>query len=167
MRLQLGIPLFFVCTLLQATVLSRLRVLGGQPDLIVVLVLAWAILDRDREGMIWAFVGGLFIDLLSGAPLGISSLVLVPITYLVGLTETQVYRTNVLLPLFLTLSGGLAYHIVYLALLRLLIGQPVAWSTAIWYVTVPSIIFDMVLIIPFLCVLGRWYDGLHPRRVKI
>ena len=44
MSLQVGIPLFAVAALLQATVLPHLRVFGGQPDLIVILVLAWAIL---------------------------------------------------------------------------------------------------------------------------
>lgn len=167
MSLQLGLPLFFIAALLQATVLSKLRVLGGQPDLIVIIVLAWATLDPDREGMAWAFVGGLFIDLFSGTPLGISSLVLIPITYLAGLTETQVYRTNILLPLILVAAGAFSYHVGYLFLLRFLVEEPVAWSEALWYVTLPSVTFDVVLIIPFLRVLRRWYDRLHPRQVTI
>jgi rod shape-determining protein MreD len=95
--LQVGIPLFVIAALLQATVLPHLRVFGGQPDLIVILALAWASLDDDQEGMAWAFVGGFFLDLLSGVPLGVSSLVLVPIAYFVGLAEAQLYRNNLLL----------------------------------------------------------------------
>lgn len=167
MSLQVGIPLFLVAMLIQATVLPHLRVFGGQPDLIVVLVLAWATLDHDREGMAWAFMGGLFIDLLSGGPFGISSLILVPIAYLIGLTEARVYRTSLVLPLVLTAGGALAYHVAYLLLLRLLADFPVAWTEVLGYVTVPSVIFDVILIIPILRVLGRLYDRLHPRQVKI
>jgi len=167
MSLQVGIPLFLIAMLIQATILPHLRVFGGQPDLIVVLVLTWAILDHDREGMAWAFVGGLFIDLLSGAPFGISSLILVPVAYLVGLTEARVYRTSLALPLVLTAGGALAYHAAYLLLLRFLADFPVAWTEIPGYVTVPSVIFDVILIIPVLRVLSRVYDRLHPRQVKI
>lgn len=167
MSLQLGIPLFAVAAVLQGAVLSQVRVFGGQPDVIVIIVLAWATLDRDREGMAWAFVGGLFLDLLSGTPLGISSLALVPIAYAVGLTEAQVYRTNIALPLLLTAAGSLAYHIIYLLLMRFLNDFPVAWSASFGYVTLPSVLFDVILVIPVLRVLGRWYERLHPRQVKI
>src|SRR5512139_1480797 len=101
MSLQLGIPLTLIAAILQATVLPRLRIVGGQPDLVMIIVLTWSLLDHDREGMAWAFVGGLWLDLLSGVPMGISSLILVPIAYLVGLTEARIYRTNVALPLAL------------------------------------------------------------------
>ncbi len=167
MSLQLGIPLFLVAMIVQASILPHLRVFGGQPDLIVLLVLAWSTLDDGQEGMAWAFTGGLFLDLLSGAPLGISSLALVPIAYLVGLTEAQVYRNNVALPLLLGFAGTLGYHVLYLLLLRFLAGFPVDWTGIIWYVTVPSILFDMIFILPILRVLARWYARLHPRQVTI
>ncbi len=167
MSLYLGIPLFLLAAMLQATIVPHLKVFGGQPDLIVVLVLAWATLDRDSEGMLWAFFGGLFLDLLSGTPLGISSLVLVPIAFAVGLTEAQVYRTNVFLPVLLTAGGALAYHIGYLILMRFLANVALPWSEAVWYVTLPSVLFDIILVIPALVVLGRLYRRLHPSQVKI
>lgn len=167
MSLQLGVPLFLVSALLQATILPRLRVLGGQPDLIVIMVLAWAILDQREEGMAWAFIGGLFIDLFSGVPLGISSMALLPIAFVVGMTEAQIYRANLLLPVLLTVAGALAYHAIYLFLLRFLVGMAVSWMDALVYVTLPSVAFDALLIIPFLQLLGARYDKLHPRRVKI
>jgi len=165
--LQLGIPLFLVAALLQATVLPYLRFGGGQPDLIVVLVLAWSTLDHDREGVVWAFVGGLCLDLLSGVPLGISSLALVPVAYVVSFTEARVYRASLVLPLLLAAGGAIAYHALYVILLRFLAGFPVVWSTAIWYVALPSVVFDLVLMVPFLRLLGLWYDRLHPRQIKI
>jgi rod shape-determining protein MreD len=163
--LQVGIPLFIVAALLQATILPHLRVFGGQPDLVVILVLAWATLDSDQEGMAWAFVGGFFLDLLSGVPLGVSSLALVPIAYFVGLAEAQLYRNNLLLLTGLALASTLAYHLGYVFLLRFLVDYPVAWPGAFWYVTLPSVALDTILIIPALRLLQRPYNRLHPRRV--
>lgn len=165
MSLQVGIPLFVIAALLQSTILPHLRVFGGQPDLIVILALAWASLDDDQEGMAWAFVGGFFLDLLSGVPLGVSSLVLVPIAYFVGLAEAQLYRNNLLLLTVLGMGSALAYHLGYLLLLRFLVDYPVAWPGALWYVTLPSVALDTILIFPAVRLLQRWYNRLHPRRV--
>ncbi|MBN1310398.1 MAG: rod shape-determining protein MreD [Anaerolineae bacterium] len=167
MSLQIGIPLLLAATLLQAVVLPHLRMYGGQPDLVVVLVLAWATLDHEQEGMVWAFIGGLCLDLLSGVPLGISSLVLVPIAYLVSLTEARVYRTNVLLPLLLAGGGTLVYHVGYLLAIRFLVGMSVAWLQILWYVTLPSLLFDMIVILPILWMLRPLYAKLHPGRMRI
>ena len=167
MSLQLGVPLFLLSAVLQSAVLSQLRVFGGQPDLIPILVIAWAILDEGSEGMVWAFVGGLFADLLSGVPLGISSLALVPVAFAINLMEAQVYRHNIVLMLLFAAGGALGYHLAYLLALRFVAGMPVMWSESFWYVTLPSVLFDLVLVIPALTLLGRWYDRLHPRQVRL
>lgn len=167
MSLQLGIPLFLVSAILQSTVLSQLRVFGGQPDLIPVFVILWAIFDTGSEGVVWAFFGGLFADLLSGAPLGISSLALMPIAFAISLTDAQVYRHNLLLMMLFAAGGALAYHVLYLLALRFVAGQPVLWSDAIWYVTLPSVLFDMVLSAAALSLMARLHDRLHPRQVRL
>jgi len=167
MSLQLGVPLTLFAAILQATVLPRLRIFGGQPDLVLLIVLIWAVLDHDREAMAWAFVGGIWLDLFSGVPIGISSLILVPITYLVGLTEAQVYRTNIVLPLALGVLGIWTYHLMFVLALRLLAGMLLSWSAVFFYVTLPSGFFDLVLIYPVMLLLRRWYDRMHPRQVRI
>lgn len=167
MSLPLGLPLLLLAAVLQSTVFSQLRAFGGQPDLVVVIVLAWSILDSEGEGMAWAFAGGLLLDVLSGAPLGLSSLVLLPVAYLVGLSEAQLYRANVGLLLLLGAGGSLAYHVLYVIALRLLGGIAIPWPEGIWYVTLPSVILDVCLIIPAVRLLGRWHDRLHPRQVKL
>lgn len=167
MSLNLGIPLMLAAALVQAVILPRLRMYGGQPDLIVLIVVAWSVFDDDREGMVWAFTGGLFLDLFSGAPMGISSLALVPIAYLVGLAEARVYRSSLLLPTLLMGGGALAYHVIYVLALRFLAGMSVPWLLVPWYVTLPSLLFDAILILPILRILKRWYDRLHHRQVRI
>lgn len=167
MSLQIGIPLFIAAGLLQSTLLARLRVFGGQPDLIVLMVLAWATLDRKGEGLAWAFAGGLVLDLLSGAPLGISSLALLPAAYAMAFSEARGYRSTTLLPLAFMAAGALLYHLLYVGALRVFAGYPVAWVENLRYVTLPSVLFDVVLAVPVLRVLGRWYDRLHRTAIKL
>lgn len=167
MSLLLGFPLMLMAALLQATILPRLRILGGQPDLVTLIVLAWSILDREQEGMVWAFVGGICLDLLSGTPLGISSLAMVPIAYAVGLTELTVYRNNYLLPVALAALCGLGYHVIIVLALGILFNLSLSWPFSFFYVTLPSIFFDVFLIIPVLWLLQPIYLRLHARQLKL
>jgi rod shape-determining protein MreD len=167
MSLQLGVPLTLAAAILQATILPRLRIFGGQPDLVLLVVLTWALLDHDREAMGWAFIGGLWVDLFSGVPMGISSLVMLPIVYLIGLAEAGVYRSSIVLPLLLGVVGICAYHLFYLLALRFLADMAVSWSEVFFYVTLPSIFFDLVLIFPMMLLLRGWYTRLHPRQVRM
>ena len=166
MSLQIGIPLFVIAGILQATVLPRLQVSGGQPDLVVLVVLAWAILDRGQEGMVWAFIGGLVLDLFSTTPFGISSIALLVVAFFVSLAESQVYRESFFLPLILGGLGAAVYHALYILLLRFLGDVPLQWSEVVLYVTLPSILFDIMLIVPIVRLLNGIYDRLHPRTMR-
>ena len=167
MSLQLGIPLTLAAAIIQATILPHLRIFGGQPDLVLLIVLAWATMDHDREAMAWAFVGGMWVDLFSGVPMGISALVMLPIVYVIGLAEARVYRTSDILPVFLSVVGIGAYHVLYLLALRFLADMPLAWSGVFFYVTLPSVFFDLALIYPVMLLLRGWYNRLHPRQVRM
>jgi rod shape-determining protein MreD len=167
MSLQIGAPLLILAALLQASVFPRLRIAGGQPDLVVILTFAWALLDDGVEAAIWAVVGGMALDLFSGAPVGFSTLILLPGVFLIGLTETQVHHTT---PLFaLGIAGGAAvlYHGLHILGLYVLMGRPFVLMPTLYYITMPSMVFDLVLILPIFWVLRPVYAWLHPGGVKL
>nr|MBN1229450.1 rod shape-determining protein MreD [Anaerolineae bacterium] len=167
MSLQLGIPLIVLASILQGAVLSQLRVFGGQPDLVMVIVLAWAVLDRAQEGIVWAFFGGLLLDLFSGTPLGVSSLAMMPLAFAASFIESRMYRENFVIPVVLAIVGALLYHILYVLLMRFLVNIQIEWSVVWWYVTLPSVVFDIILFVPTLRILRYPYDWLHPRQVTV
>ncbi|MEZ4636134.1 MAG: rod shape-determining protein MreD [Caldilineaceae bacterium] len=42
-----------------------------RPDLVLLAVLAWTLFNGGYSGIVWAFVGGLWMDVLSGGPMGV------------------------------------------------------------------------------------------------
>lgn len=59
-----------VAALFEAIVASRFHVAGVQLQLVLVLAIVLTVAFRVESGMAWAFVGGLFMDLLMVRPLG-------------------------------------------------------------------------------------------------
>ena len=100
--------------LFQSSFVPHLLRGGPRPDLVVMLVISWALLRGVKEGLLWAFIGGLVLDLLSATPLGLSALILTLLTLLTILGRKSIYRTNILFPLAIIFLATLGYNLALL-----------------------------------------------------
>lgn len=117
--IYLAIPLMLVLGLVETAVLPHFPIFGTTPQLAFLVALAWGLLYGVEEGAVWAFFAGVFTDLFSITPVGVSSL-----AFMVGITAviwaTQALPTSrVLLPLALAGLATVISFIVEIVLLRL------------------------------------------------
>lgn len=161
-----GVPILAAAAVLQSTVLPAFRVLsGGGLDLVLVLALSWTLAGDWQGGVIWGFLGGLFLDLLSGGPLGAGALAGVLTTYLASLTEGQFWRSHVLLPLAATLLGSLVFHLVELAVLAGT-GHALAWDRALAGVLLPATLINTLCVLPLYQLMRALHAVVYPLAVK-
>jgi rod shape-determining protein MreD len=66
--------LLIALVLFQTTVMPHIHILGVQPDLLLMVVTSWSLLRGAEAGMLWALIAGVALDLVSGAPFGMSTL---------------------------------------------------------------------------------------------
>jgi rod shape-determining protein MreD len=118
--IYLIIPVVIVLAIVQATLLPALPLLGVVPALWLVAVVAWGLFRGMREGLLVAFVGGLFIDLFSTAPLGVSSLSLMLAVASVTLLQRYLPRNQTFVPALLMALATVLFWFIYLLLLRLI-----------------------------------------------
>lgn len=154
----LMIPLIVVACLLQATALTRFRLYGVKPDLVLLLVVVGTLIYGGRAGLLWAFLGGLGLDILSGGPFGASSLAMMMAALVAGLGHRTLSRYNLLVPLAAMALSTVVYAGAYLAILAVLQYLRVAshampfWPT-VQNIVVPAVIYNSALIValaPFL-----------------
>src|SRR5256885_15939880 len=70
MRFLLGVLIPLAAALLQGTVAPLIAVGGARPSLPILVAASWSIAAGAREGVWWAFLGGIGSDPISGGPLG-------------------------------------------------------------------------------------------------
>lgn len=141
------VPLLLAVALGQSTVMPYLRIFGVMPNLMLIAVVAWTLLRGPGEGIVWGFVGGIFMDLFSRAALGVSALALVIVSYLSSFAERTLYRDHAALPLAVILIVTPIYDILTLLLLQLT-GQRVDWLGSLLYFTLPATVIHVVLMLP-------------------
>lgn len=114
--------LVFVASLLQSTTANRLQIRGVKPDLVLLLVIIGTLIYGSRSGIVWAFLGGIGLDLFSGGPFGASSLALIAAAVVIGIGHSTLSRYNLLVPLGAIVIGTLIYGVGYITLLFALQG---------------------------------------------
>jgi rod shape-determining protein MreD len=163
-RLLLGAVTVVTALLLQSAVLSRLPLPGGAPDLLLVVVVAFALVEGPLAGMLTGFAAGLLADLGSDHALGRLGLVLALVGYLVGLLADDRPRSP-LLPLgvvALAVCGAVAVH----AGEGLLLGDPRVSGAAVRASLPGTVAYSVALaplVVPLVRALVRRLDG-DPRR---
>jgi len=143
----LSVPVLLIVAALQASVVPQLRLLGGGPDLVFLAVLVWTIHAPLEESVTWAIIGGIFQDLLSVAPTGLSAVGLVLVVFLTYLISRQVYQVGLVLTLGMLLLGTLVQQLTTLLLLWLT-GYPIDWFNDFAYIVLPTMLYNLIFIGP-------------------
>lgn len=155
-----------LAAILQSTVVPLVRVAGGGPDLVLLLVLSWTLLSGPEEGALWAVVGGISQDLLMGFPTGTTALALVVAVGLASVALRQVAPGNLILPPLAGIAATGAYHVTLIVLFTF-IGRSVGIGYTLVYVTLPSMLFNALLILPIFRTLGWLGKRYGQRRVSL
>src|SRR5256885_3504008 len=87
MRFVLGILIPLAAALLQGTVAPLIAVGNARPSLPILVAASWSIAAGAREGVWWAFLGGVVSGLISGGPFGAFALASLPPVPAVRLRE--------------------------------------------------------------------------------
>lgn len=150
----IAFPLLVLAAVLQATFVPQIRLGGGGPDLVFLMVLSWSVNASLGESLVWALTGGILQDLLSAAPLGTSAVGMVIIVFIVSGLNQQVYRVGFLLLVVTVLLGSAFQQLLIMAILALS-GFTMNLTTDLSYVVAPSIVYNLVMMFPVYFVMRR------------
>jgi rod shape-determining protein MreD len=160
----LSIPVLALAVIVQSTLIPEIQIGGAMPDLVLLLALAWTLMAGFQTGSIWAMVGGVLQDLVSATPVGTTSLALVIVVGGASLVLGRVNPRNLIYPALAAGPGTLAAHLVILVVLALT-GRPVPLNDLLVHVTLPSMVYNMAVMVPVYRVMGGFYISSRPHRV--
>jgi rod shape-determining protein MreD len=158
-RFLLGAVTVLLALLLQTTVVSALPLPGAAPDLLVVLVVAFALAEGPLSGAVTGFVAGLAADLLADHPLGRLALALTVVGYATGKLHDDTGRST--LQPFVAVAAGAAGAVLLYAAEGVLVGDPRAGAGAVLRALVSSVPYAVVLtpfVVPVVASLARRAD---------
>lgn len=142
-RLLLGGVTLGTALLLQTTVLARLPLPGGPPDLLLVVVVAFALVEGPQSGTVTGFVAGLLADLGADHELGRLALVYALAGYAAGRLHDERPR-SVLLP-FVAVAVAATVAVGVYALEGLLLADPRITGSTFWPSLAGTVTYSVLL----------------------
>lgn len=162
--IYLAIPVMLLLAVVQTAVLPRFPILGLIPQLPFLVALGWGLLRGMNEGIVWAFIGGLLLDLFSVAPMGATSFSYMLAILAVIWVETALPADRFFVPVIMAIAGTVIYLLVYLILLRLL-GYLTTFQGAA--ALLPTAILHGALILPIYWLMFYLDRVFRPRPVEL
>jgi rod shape-determining protein MreD len=149
-----------VTALLELTVGPYLRIGDAQPHLVLVLGVVVTIAVGLEAGLVWAFVGGLALDVLANRPLGSSAFALLLCVGGASVLARSFARLRPIVPIAAVFLLSIAYSMILYVTFGAL-GAPIPLADPLGTV-LPSAIYDAVLA----AVIGPLAIAVHDRRVN-
>jgi rod shape-determining protein MreD len=156
--------LLIVATLLQTTVAANIRILGANPDFVLVFVVAVALLRGAEIGAAFGFVAGGIVSIALFEPPGVRSLALVAVGYLVGRYAETVDLSPSVAPIVSVFVATLVAESLEL-LAQFLFGREVPLMYLMGRWVIPLLVLDSLLAVPLYLVARWWLRG--ERHVRI
>lgn len=157
-RSFIAFPLLGIVAIIQSAILSRITLLNGYADLMLVVLAAWGLQVGVESPWHWAVLGGLLVGFISKAPWPTILAGYVLLTLLTQVLQRRVWQAPLLAMFTITFIGTLVINLLVLVTLQIL-GNPIAFSEALGLVILPSMLLNLLLAIPVFFLmrdLARW-----------
>jgi hypothetical protein len=158
MRNLVAIPLLALVAIAQSAIVPAFSLLSGYADVLLVLLVAWALQDGVTTGLQWALLGSLMISLVSHLPWFIYLGCYAGVVLLAQLLQRRVWQVPLLAMFTVTFLGTVLIHSMSYIYLRLA-GRSLSLSDVMGLVTLPSLLLNLIIAIPMFGMmrdLARW-----------
>jgi len=161
MRNVVAAPVIVLAVLLQSAIVSRIALLSGIADLPLVMLAAWALQEDVDTAWHWAVAAGLFVGFVSGIQWFVPVISYIVVVFLAQILQGRVWQAPLLAMFLVSLLGTVVMNLLSLITLRIF-GVPLPIGDTLGFLTLPSVLLNLLLAIPVYAVmrdLARW---VHP-----
>jgi rod shape-determining protein MreD len=166
MPILIALPILAFVVMLQTIIVSTLPLLSGYADLLLLVLVAWALQERARSAWVWAILGGVMVSFISAAPLGTALAGYLLVTAIARLFRRRVWQTPILSMFFVTFLGSLITQGIIMGTL-IFQGTPLPLNDSINLVVMPSTLLNLLLALPVYAIFADLAQWMYPEEVEV
>lgn len=166
MAVLIALPILGILMVFQTTLVSQMPLLHGTADLLLIVIVSWAMQPRVQTAWHWSIIGGLMVNIASALPLAVPVIGYSVTTGLALLLRQQVWRVPILAMFVIIIVGTLITHGVSLFALRV-VGYPIPIAGALNLITMPSLLLNLLLSVPAYALIGDLANWLYPEEIEV
>ncbi len=150
----------------QSSILSRIPLLHGTVDLVLLAIIAWALQERVQSAWQWGIIGGLLAGLATALPFGIVLAGYLTITGLALYLRRHIWQVPILGMFLLTFVGTIITQAIAVAAIWVG-GTPLPLIETLNLVTLPSLLLNLLLAVPIYVLITDLANWLYPKEIEV
>lgn len=143
-RKIVSLILIFVCFIIQCTFWDLFTFTNIKPNLMLVLVVSFALMHGSRTGMWMGFVSGILLDLFNGTLFGFTALIFLYVGFFVGKMYQVFFDEDVRVAILAVALSDIAYNIIYY-IIKFAFGIRYNFFAYLYHIVIPEIIFTLII----------------------
>ncbi len=162
----IAIPILGVLVIVQSSIVSRIPLIQGTPDLVLLAILAWTLQKKADTAWQWCIIGSLMVTLVSALPLGAVFVGYGIATAIALALRRRIWQIPLLAMFIVTFLGTVILHgVSWLALW--LVGIPIPAMESLNLITLPGILLNLLLAIPAYGLLHELANWIYPEELEV
>jgi hypothetical protein len=158
--------LLAVAVIVQNTIVTRINLLVGTADLVLLVLLSWVLQSQETNLWKWGLVVGVFVGLSSALPFWVPVVGYTVVVVMVVLWQTRIWQAPYWMLLASTFFGtvvvyGLDIFVLWLS------GTPLQLEEAFSLIILPSVILNVLFILPVYLFIGEISKMVFPKEVEV
>jgi hypothetical protein len=147
MKNLIAIPVLGLAFIFQMAILSRMTLLSGAVDLVLLIIVAWALQEQVQSAWHWAALAGLLAGFASGLPPFVPVLIYLLAVGLARFILRQIWQTPILALFSVTFFATLISSVITFLGLSLN-GKLLPFGDVLALITLPSVFLNLLFILP-------------------
>ncbi|HNY93940.1 MAG TPA: hypothetical protein PKJ88_04495 [Flexilinea sp.] len=133
--------------ILQGSLFSRIHILNGTGDVIMVMLIVWSLNPYTRYSWIWLLLGALIMTYLSALPLYGYFFIYGIIWLFIRFLKSRFWQMPIILMIFVTITGSIISAVISYFVLYINDISP-NLKTIVTQIAVPSLVLNLIYCFP-------------------
>ena len=161
----LAIFLIVVAVILQTTLGVRITILSGSVDLALLTLLGWVLHEPRENQWHWGILVGCLIGISSAIPFFIPLIGYLLVLVLVFVLQSRLWQAPIVILLLVTFLGSFIVNGLELTYIWLS-GAAFSFSEALNLVLLPSLVLNLLIVLPIYAIIGELTKMVFPLEVQ-
>jgi len=161
----LALPFLGFTVIVQMAIISRLPLLQGTVDLVLLVLLAWTLQEKVTTWWQWALIGGILVTYVSAMPSVTLLVGYLAATAFARIMQAQIWKTSVLAMFATVFLGTIVIHGLSIGVL-LFSGTRIQLQESIQLVLFPSLLLNMLAALPVYILMKDLAGWLYPVEIQ-
>jgi rod shape-determining protein MreD len=160
-----GIPLLVLLIMFQTAIVSTLPLLHGNADIILLVLVAWALQERVPSALEWGVIGGILMGVVSAAPFWIPIISYLTAVGIARLLRRRVWQTPLVAMFLTTAIGSFFTNVITWAFLTVQ-GVTLPVLDSFNQVVLPAMLLNLLLALPVYTLVTDLARSVYPEEVS-